>query len=133
MIRYIGLFIFGLFIVLSFISLPNAQIAFDEKEKNNSPKSKSLEEEIAESVENFFTSDFGDTEVSFRENEKKAFEKLVKKFDGRNLKINFPIEDISVEQGKYVLTFGKPDFPGKLEYSYLKSTGRVQLSKKQAT
>jgi Leucine-rich repeat (LRR) protein len=68
--------------------------------------------ELAGGVEAFFAADLGDTDVRIAENRKKAFEKLAKTFDGRRIKLVFPIKNISGgERGSYMLSLEAPGFP----------------------
>jgi len=77
------------------------------------PAANDVVEEIADSVKAFHETDFGDTAVKRSENEKKAFDKLAKKFERRKINLTFSIERVtSYQAGKYALHLGNPSAAG---------------------
>ena len=107
------------------------QEAEGKRGDDDKDKARTLAEGMVGDIESLFAADFGDTDVSFLENRNKAFEKLSKKYEGKTIKISFPVENISGGQGKYVVSLGDPTFPGPLEYSFA-SRIEVNLTKKEA-
>jgi hypothetical protein len=126
------------FILFCFTSIYGSQKDASNKENINLAKEKKLDEQISTGIEAFFATDLGDTDVKIAENRKKAFEKLTDLINDQKIKLIFPIENISEENGIYNITIGNPSFP-KVKISKVQRWGggslnhfEIKLKKEQA-
>ncbi len=72
----------------------------EKNDKEENTKKKTLEEEMVEDIAKFMSTNLGDTGIERSENQKKAFEQLSKKFNGRRIRLCFPIKDVNSSSNK---------------------------------